>query len=170
MFEEKTGGPRPELIGSERPLASDTNDRLVPDGGAGPPENDDERQSTSMTESAGGASEEEIGFVLDEIHENTTGLDMDTESAEYLVFENTGDRPLDLSGWTVENEAGRTYRFPEGFVAEPGDRITLHSGHGEDTESELHWGSDEAVWEESGDTVTVRTKSGRVMVSEPYNR
>ncbi|WP_226022238.1 lamin tail domain-containing protein [Halomicrobium salinisoli] len=111
--------------------------------------------------SAGGGAEGEL--VLDEIHEAASSPD-----DEYLVFRNEAEDPLDVSGWTVENDAGRSYAFPDGTVLDPGDGVTLYSGRGAD--DHLSWGADEVVWDETGDVVTVRTADGREILREPYGR
>jgi hypothetical protein len=43
---------------------------------------------------------------------------------------------------------------------QPGTRIRLVTGQGSDTASTLYWGEDQALWNNGGDTVTVRTASG----------
>lgn len=138
--------------GENEPVAFD---RVTPDGA------DDD---TPMSESARGA--EDHALVLDAIDEDP-GLESDPED-ESLVFVNDGDAALDLSGWTVENEAGRSYVFPEGFAIGPGDRVTLHSGEGVDGETDLYWGATEPVWDARGDVITVRTADGRRVLREPY--
>lgn len=107
------------------------------------------------------------GLVLDEIHEGKSGPGGDVDD-EYLVFENDGDRPVDLSGWTVHTEAGRTYQFPSGTVLAPGERLTLHSGAGTDTGGHRYWNADEPVWDDRRDTVVVETGDGERVLEEPY--
>lgn len=127
-------------------------------------ESDGDTDGDDTAEAAGGA--EASGLVLDEIHE-APGPDSGAED-EYLVFRNDGDATLDLSGWTVTNDVGRSYVFPENVPLDVGERITLRSGHGEDDESTLYWGAGETVWDDTGDIVTVETASGRRVLREPY--
>ncbi|MEF8773994.1 MAG: lamin tail domain-containing protein [Halobacteriales archaeon] len=102
------------------------------------------------------------------IHEDAAGDDRENLNDEYVVFENAGDEPLDLSGWTVSDEAGRTYTFPDGFELAPGERVTLHTGAGADTATDLYWGAGGPVWNNDGDTVVVRTDDGDVVLQESY--
>lgn len=118
-----------------------------------------------MAESARGADEPQL--VLDEIYE-APGLGGGDVDDEYLVFTNDGEDPLDVSGWRVENDSGRSYVFPDGVVVAPGERVTLHSAAGTDTDTELYWGSSEPVWSERGGTVTVTTETGRQVLREPF--
>lgn len=130
---------------------------------------DDEagERDTPMTESSSGA--ETTALVLDEISEHSGPFDSGPVE-EYLVFVNDGDAPLDLSGWTVENDDGWSYTFSDGPVLDPGERVTLHSGEGTDAETERYWGAMEPVWDDTGDTVTVTTPSGDRVLREPYKQ
>lgn len=140
--------------GGEEPVATDAvaSDRDAP------------TEETSMSESAHGA---ELGaLVLDEIHDDPE-LDADVED-EYLVFENTAEEQIDLSGCTVENEAGQAFEFPAGFELDPGERVTVHSSRGTDADRDLYWGADASVWDPTGDIVTVRAPDGTRLLREPY--
>ncbi len=103
-----------------------------------------------------------------EINADAAGDDRDNLNDEYVVFENAGDESVDLSGWTVEDEAGRTYTFPDGFVLEPGERVTLHTGSGTDSATDLYWGSGSPIWNNGGDTVIVRDETGERVLEETY--
>ncbi|PSQ13793.1 hypothetical protein BRD02_11755 [Halobacteriales archaeon QS_8_69_73] len=73
-----------------------------------------------------------------ETHTDATGDDHGNLDDEYVVFENAGDEPLDLSGWRVRDEAGHTYVFPDGFIVVAGGRVRLHMGDGTDMGAELY--------------------------------
>ncbi len=103
-----------------------------------------------------------------EINADAEGDDRENLNDEYVVFENMGSEPLDLSGWTVEDAAGRSYTFPAGVEVEPNATITLRTGSGTDTETELFWGSGSPVWNNDGDTVIVRDDDGAVVLEETY--
>ncbi|WP_254546964.1 lamin tail domain-containing protein [Halomarina pelagica] len=108
-------------------------------------------------------------LVIDEIREKPSGRDERHLEGEYITFKNDGTTRLDVSDWSVEDEAGNAFRFPEGSELEPGERVTLHSGSGRDTGSDLYWGSDRPVWRNAGDTVLVRDADGVVRIRESYN-
>ena len=84
------------------------------------------------------------------------------------MFENGGESALELSGWTVADEADHTYRFPTGFTLAAGERVTLYTGSGSDSATELHWNQDQAVWNNGGDTVIVSNADGEVVLEESY--
>jgi micrococcal nuclease len=104
-----------------------------------------------------------------EIHADAEGNDHENLNDEYVVFENTGDTTLDMGGWTVSDEADHTYTVPQGFTLEPGARVTLYTGSGEDSESELYWGSERAVWNNGGDTIYVRDDGGSLVLERSYS-
>jgi competence protein ComEC len=107
-------------------------------------------------------------LVVAEINADAEGDDRENLNDEYIVFKNTGDDPLDISGWTVADEAGHTYMIPDGVTIGPVATLTLRSGSGTDTETELYWGSGSAIWNNNGDTVIVTTDDGERVVEERY--
>jgi competence protein ComEC len=102
-----------------------------------------------------------------EVNADAAGPDGENLNDEYVVFENAGDDPLDLAGWTVSDEAGHEYTFGDVTLA-PGDRLTLHTGTGTDTATDVYWGSEAPYWNNDGDTVRVETANGSRVLTEPY--
>lgn len=120
-------------------------------------------ESTSSSPATGDSA-----LVVEGVNYDAPGNDNDNLNEEYVTFRNAGDEPLDVSGWTVSDEADHTYRFPEGTVLDPGDRVTLHTGSGPDTDADRYWGQGRAVWNNGGDVVTVRNASGAVVLRYTY--
>lgn len=102
------------------------------------------------------------------VNEDPPGNDNANLAAESVVFENTGRNALDLSGWTVRDEAGHSYTFPTGFTLDAGERVALHTGRGSDTRTDRYWGATNAVWNNDGDTVFVENSSGAVVIRRSY--
>jgi micrococcal nuclease len=68
-----------------------------------------------------------------------------------------------LLGYSVEDQTGHRYRFPD-RVFNKGDVVTLHSGEGTDTQTDLYWGaSGSAIWNNDGDTVKVLNPQDRIV-------
>ncbi|WP_224268472.1 lamin tail domain-containing protein [Haloprofundus salinisoli] len=107
-------------------------------------------------------------LVVAEVHADAAGDDRENLADEYVVFRNDGDETLDLSGWTATDEAGKQYRFPDGFTLEPDATVTLRTGDGEDTDETLYWGANGPVWNNDGDEVVVRNDEGSVVVRRSY--
>jgi|AntDeeMinimDraft_5_1070356.scaffolds.fasta_scaffold10144_3 micrococcal nuclease len=108
-------------------------------------------------------------LVIAEIDADAPGNDNANPNGERIAFENSGAERLALGGWTVSDAADHRYTFPRGFVLEPGETVTLHTGDGTDTQSELYWNAAGAVWNNDGDTVTVRNGAGAVVVRRSYD-
>jgi len=108
------------------------------------------------------------GLVVTEIHADAAGDDRENLADEYVVLANRGESTLDLSGWSVSDESGVSYTFPDGTELAPGAELTLRTGAGTDTTGEFHWDSGRPVWNNDGDTVTVRAANGTVMAQRTY--
>ncbi|MFC6616272.1 lamin tail domain-containing protein [Halopenitus salinus] len=138
----------------------------LPDSGSSTPET---RTPTSTDESTTTPSADpDHGLSIVEIHEDAEGNDHENLNDEYIVFENTGDQTIDLGGWTVSDDAGYTYTFADGYSLEADADVTLHTGSGTDSDDQLYWGRDRAVWNNGGDTVIVRDEEGDVVLEEVY--
>jgi competence protein ComEC len=108
------------------------------------------------------------GIAVAEVNYDAAGDDRENLNDEYVVFENTDTEPIDLSGWTVEDDAGATYTFPEGTTLDPDAELTLRTGSGNDTSTELYWGSGAPIWNNDGDTVIVTNATGQQVFTEDY--
>lgn len=86
---------------------------------------------------------------------------------EYIVIENRGEKPVDLTGWTVSDEAHHRYLFPK-FTLPAAGKVTLHTGLGQNTDVELFWGSRGATWNDDGDTIFIRDPKGKLVLAHLY--
>ncbi len=124
--------------------------------------------STQTPVATDGGTPTETALVIETIHADAAGDDRDNLTDEYVVFRNSGETALALGGWTVTDAAGKTYTVPEGYTLAAGATVTLHTGSGTDTETDLYWGAGSPVWNNDGDTVTVRTDNGTIVRTETY--
>ncbi|WP_198661976.1 lamin tail domain-containing protein [Halorussus litoreus] len=150
--------------------AGEAPESVVADGGRETTRDD---AATTGDTGATTTSEPAGALVLQEIHEDAAGDDRENLADEYLVFRNAGDRPIDLSGWTVGDEAGHGYEFPDGTVLDSGETLTLRTGSGQDDSgndgNDYYWNASGAVWNNAGDTVFVRTDEGRLVLEVQYD-
>lgn len=87
------------------------------------------------------------------------GLDLRDEE---VTISNAEPAAVNLTGWTVTDEGSRnTYTFPV-FILAPGADVTIHTGPGNDTATDLYWGRETPVWNNDGDLATLADPSGRV--------
>jgi endonuclease YncB( thermonuclease family) len=102
------------------------------------------------------------------VHADAEGDEDDNLNDEYVVFENPGTASLDLTGYAVEDDVGQRYEFPDGFTLDAGATVTLRTGSGTDTSTDLYWGSESPIWNNAGDTVFVFDDAGATVVEYPY--
>lgn len=88
------------------------------------------------------------------------GNERDNLDDEFLVFRNVRTDALDLGAWQVEDGADHVYDFPSNYTLDPGESVTLRTGQGTNTQSDLYWGQGSPVWNNGGDTI---------VVSNPYD-
>ena len=119
-----------------------------------------ETETTSSTNSE---------LIVSDIHADASGDDRENLNDEYVVFEVSGDSSFDLSGWTVSDEADHTYTVPNGVSLDPGEELTLRTGNGEDSATELHWGSESPIWNNGGDAIIVQDENGSIVIEESYD-
>ncbi len=89
-----------------------------------------------------------------------TGLDL---QEEWVSVANGEPAAANLTGWTITDEGARnTYTFPA-FTLDSGADVTVHSGAGNDTATDLYWGRSSPVWNNDGDIATLADTSGAVV-------
>jgi micrococcal nuclease len=99
---------------------------------------------------------------------DAAGNDNENLNGEYVTIRNRGDDPLDISGWQVTDEAGKTYTFADGTTLADGATLRLYSGSGTDDGTAYYWGRSGAVWNNDGDTLRLLDAEGEVVVSLAY--
>jgi hypothetical protein len=80
--------------------------------------------------------------------------------AEYVRITNNG-AANNLKNWTLKDATGHTFTFPDHPIAK-GAKVWVHTGKGTNTKSDLYWGSGNYIWNNPGDTATLRSASGRL--------
>ena len=96
-------------------------------------------------------------------HFDADGDDAVNLNDEYFTLENTGTEPVDLGGWTVSNERGSEFRFPDGYILAVGAVVFVHSGTGADTGNILYWNAAAPVWNDNSDIAVLRDASGLIV-------
>jgi beta-lactamase superfamily II metal-dependent hydrolase len=84
---------------------------------------------------------------------------------EWVKITNKGSSSVSLAGWKVEDKGGKhIYTFPS-YTLNYGSTVTLYTGKGKDTATELYWQLNDPVWNNNGDTAYLLDNSGK-LVSE----
>jgi len=89
---------------------------------------------------------------------------------EYIILQNQGTAPQDMSDWYLESAVGpQTFNFPMGFVLPPGAtvRIESYTGAKNDPPETLMWSTD-AIWNNAGDKAILRNAAGAAISSKCY--
>jgi competence protein ComEC len=105
------------------------------------------------------------GVRIVDVQYDAPGNDNENLSEEWVEVANGRNASVDVAGWSLEDEAGHTYVFPDGnhTVLGPDETVTIRTGSGNDTATDLYWGRDGAVWNNGGDTATLRDAAGAVV-------
>lgn len=102
------------------------------------------------------------------VHADAEGKERDNLNDEFIVIENQGQTPLELTGWTVSDASTLDpYLFPH-FTLPAKAQVTLRTGFGKNTGGDLFWGSRRPIWNNDGDTVFIRDAEGRLVLSHIY--
>jgi endonuclease YncB( thermonuclease family) len=86
---------------------------------------------------------------------------------EYVVIENRGKETLDMTGWSILDEAHHRYLVPN-FALPAGARSTLRTGMGKNTATDLFWGNRVGIWNDDGDSIFIRDSQGRLVLIHSY--
>jgi len=108
-------------------------------------------------------------IIITNFHYNAKGKDNENLNDEYVVFKNTCDFSLDITGWVVKDRTANAYIFPS-FELGYQEEVTLHSGSGDNTETDLFWKRKYSVWSNNGDTLYLRDGEGNLVLVKSYSK
>ncbi|WP_323099443.1 lamin tail domain-containing protein [Intrasporangium sp. YIM S08009] len=83
-------------------------------------------------------------------------------NAEYVVLKNTTRSNRVLTGWTLRDKTGYTYRFPA-FTLKAGATVTIRTGKGTATATNRYYNLSSYVWNNTGDTAYLRNAAGSLV-------
>ena len=94
---------------------------------------------------------------------NSPGTDTGSNTslnAEYVVITNSSSTAsYTLTGYTISDRSAHVYKFRT-FVLKPRASVTLHTGSGTNTSTNLYWGSRAYIWNNTGDTAYLKNSAG----------
>ena len=82
-------------------------------------------------------------------------------NAEYVVIKNTGTTRKTLTGWTLRDASRHVYKFPT-FRLGAGKSVKVHTGKSANTLGNLYWRSSSYIWNNDGDTATLKRSNGTI--------
>ncbi|RBI60068.1 ABC transporter [halophilic archaeon] len=91
----------------------------------------------------------------------------DEEYDEAVSFKNTSNRQLDISGWTVTDDSGKRFEFPDGTILPAGTIVQIRT-RGRQNKVEFYWNRSQNVWNNDGDSVYVHDETGDLVTKRSY--
>lgn len=90
---------------------------------------------------------------------------LDNLNQEYVELINTTGSTIDLSGYTITYGDGAKYTFDDGFKLPVDHPVTVHTGSGNDSDTDVYVGRDEVALNYKGpDKVVVKNANGTVVL------
>jgi hypothetical protein len=80
-------------------------------------------------------------------------------NAEWVRITNTTSTNRSLTGWTLKDKTGYTYKFPT-FTLKAKASVYVHTGKGAATSSHRYYNRTWYVWNNTGDTASLRDSKG----------
>jgi len=99
------------------------------------------------------------------IYYNPPGKDTLTNThinKEYIRIHNSGTHSKAIGGWTIRDTSHHVYKFASSYRLCAKCTVTVHTGRGTDTRGKKYWGYRNYVWNNTGDTATLKNASGTV--------
>lgn len=81
---------------------------------------------------------------------------------EYVQIQNQGGSPALMTNWTVSDVAAHIYTFPA-FTLGVGASVNVWTKCGANTATDLYQCSGNSIWNNDGDTATLRDNNGTVV-------
>ncbi|WP_040160985.1 lamin tail domain-containing protein [Nigerium massiliense] len=88
-------------------------------------------------------------------------------NAEYVTLTNTTARPQTLTGWTLKDKVGHTFRFGT-FTLAARAKVVVRTGRGTASQSTQYFNSSWYIWNNDKDTATLRDGRGKVVHTVSY--
>ena len=105
---------------------------------------------------------------ITDLQADAPGSDRDNPNGEWVEIANQGGEPVNLAGYTLKDEANHIYTFGN-FNVNSGVAFRLHSGQGQNTDTELYWGLvGESVWNNDSDAAFLRDQDGALVDMYAY--
>lgn len=107
--------------------------------------------------------------VISDIEADPPGNDEDRPNDEYVALRNDGAVVVDMSGWRLRDESSTNrFTFEEGFALPTGATVTVHSGCGTPSKTDVYWCSG-PVWSNGGDTAVLLAPGGNAAARLVYS-
>ena len=102
--------------------------------------------------------------VIHEIFYNSPGPDRGSNAslnAEWVQLHNRSGHRVTLTHWTLRDAASHVYTFAR-YVLKAHAYVKIHTGQGTNTQANRYWGHNWYIWNNDGDTATLKNANGAV--------
>jgi hypothetical protein len=109
--------------------------------------------------------------IISGIYYNSPGSDRGGNASlnhEWVRLHNTTGHAISLTGWTLRDKAHHVYRFGRYRLRAHGS-VKIHTGHGRNTRGNRYWRHSWYIWNNTGDTATLKTAGGTVRARCRYS-
>ncbi len=90
-------------------------------------------------------------------------------NAEWVTVSNTGRSSVNLKGWTLSDRSHHVYTFG-GFTLGGHASVRVHTGISRNTRGDVYQNRRAYVWNNTGDTATLRDNHSHVIVTRSWGR
>jgi endonuclease YncB( thermonuclease family) len=81
------------------------------------------------------------------INHDASGDDNFNVNGEYVLIENGSSVAVNIEGWTLRDTSQRSFKFPKNTIIQPGERIKIKAGTGDNTNLEYYMNSPTPMFE-----------------------
>jgi len=98
---------------------------------------------------------------------NAEGDDRENLNGEFVTLRNSCTYPVGMAGWRLADASGAEYIFA-GFTLSNKSAVTIHTGNGEDTGTNLYWNNSRPVWNNNGDSLYLWNSEDDIVLKYVY--
>jgi hypothetical protein len=137
----------------------------------------------TVVDGLGGSIRQTVAFACDPAVEVIGGLEVDASDSVFdtsfndhdetaveqvTLFNGSGDDVL-LAGWRMLDAKAHVFGFPSVSLLS-GQRLTIHTGAGRDTDTDIYWGRPQAIWNNRGDVLQLVDDRDVLQLTYRYGR
>ncbi|NUL44490.1 esterase [Cellulosimicrobium funkei] len=100
------------------------------------------------------------GVQIEDSVNDVPGADLQPETGEHVVLENSGHAAVDVSGWLLRDAANNVLRIGEGYEIPVGGQLRVYTGPGTNAEDAYYNAGTANVLNNGGDSVALWTDRG----------
>jgi hypothetical protein len=106
------------------------------------------------------------GLNIAHIEYDPPGPDLE---GEYVLIRNNSENAVDMTGWSLHDDGlNHVFTFPS-FTLPANSEVKIWSKAGQNDGQNLYWKNKTAIWNNNGDTGTLRLPTGETVSSYTYS-